>query len=79
MHGIPSAKRALRDGDIVSLDMGVKLDGFYGDSAVTVPVGAVRRGRERAAARDAGSRSTRAIAQVQVGGRLSDIGHAMQA
>ena len=39
VHGIPSTTRALRDGDIISLDMGVKLDGFFGDSAVTVPVG----------------------------------------
>ena len=41
VHGIP-AKRALSEGDIISLDMGVKLDGFYGDSAVTVPVGQVQ-------------------------------------
>jgi methionyl aminopeptidase len=40
VHGIPS-KAALRDGDIVSLDIGVKLNGFYGDSAVTVAVGSV--------------------------------------
>ena len=40
VHGIP-AKRALNEGDIISLDMGVKLGGFYGDSAVTVPVGRV--------------------------------------
>ena len=40
VHGIPSAK-PLVSGDIVSLDMGVKLNGYYGDSAVTVPVGAV--------------------------------------
>src|SRR5207247_5833647 len=41
VHGIPSKARALRPGDIVSLDMGVKLEGFYGDSAVTVEVGNV--------------------------------------
>src|SRR3954468_9882434 len=40
VHGIPSAT-PLVSGDIVSLDMGVKLNGFYGDSAVTVPVGTV--------------------------------------
>ena len=38
VHGIPSSRR-LVDGDILSLDMGVKLNGFFGDSAVTVPVG----------------------------------------
>ena len=41
VHGIPSRSRALRDGDIISLDMGVKMGGYYGDSAVTVPVGRV--------------------------------------
>lgn len=41
VHGIPSASRVLEDGDIVSLDLGVKLEGFYGDSAITVAVGAV--------------------------------------
>ena len=41
VHGIPSVKTQLAEGDIISLDMGVKLDGFYGDSAVTVAVGRV--------------------------------------
>jgi len=39
VHGIPSDKRVLKKGDIVSIDCGVVLDGFYGDSAITVPVG----------------------------------------
>src|SRR5579863_7957946 len=39
VHGIPSEKRVLRAGDIVSIDCGVVLDGYYGDSAITVPVG----------------------------------------
>src|SRR5271165_6888579 len=39
VHGIPSERRVLKKGDIVSIDCGVVLDGFYGDSAVTVPVG----------------------------------------
>ena len=39
IHGIPSEKRILKDGDIVSIDCGVVLDGYYGDSAITVPVG----------------------------------------
>src|SRR6185437_4743009 len=39
VHGIPSRKRVLKDGDIVSIDCGVVLDGFYGDAAITVPVG----------------------------------------
>src|ERR1051326_5204828 len=39
VHGIPSEKRVLKSGDIVSIDCGVVLDGYYGDSAITVPVG----------------------------------------
>ncbi len=41
VHGIPSAQRMLRDGDIVSIDVGVCFDGFFGDGAITVPVGEV--------------------------------------
>ena len=77
VHGIPSPKRALKDGDIISLDVGAKLGGYFGDSAVTVPVGKVPDETLRLldATREA---LDRAIAQVQVGGRLSDIGHAVQ-
>jgi len=39
VHGIPSERRVLKEGDIVSLDCGVVLDGYYGDAAITVPVG----------------------------------------
>ena len=38
VHGVPSAKRVLREGDIVKIDIGVELDGYYGDSATTIPV-----------------------------------------
>src|SRR4051794_17798776 len=41
VHGMPNAKRVLRKGDIVSIDTGVRLDGYYGDSAITVPIGDV--------------------------------------
>ncbi len=41
IHGMPSTKRVLKRGDVVSIDMGVELGGYYGDSAVTVPVGEV--------------------------------------
>jgi methionyl aminopeptidase len=77
VHGIPSASRVLRDGDIVSLDIGVKIGGFYGDSAVTVPVGAVPE-ETTALLRVTRESLDRAIGQVRVGGRLSDIGHAVQ-
>jgi methionyl aminopeptidase len=77
VHGIPSAKRVLVSGDIISIDMGVKLGGFYGDSAVTVPVGDVPSGVTKLL--DVTRQSLeKAIQQVQVGGRVSDIGHAVQ-
>jgi methionyl aminopeptidase len=41
VHGIPSPKRVLNQGDIVSVDFGVVVDGYYGDSAITVPVGKI--------------------------------------
>src|SRR5512143_1141224 len=41
VHGMPSAKRALKKGDIVSIDTGASLEGFFGDAAITVPVGEV--------------------------------------
>ena len=76
VHGIPS-DRPLAEGDILSLDMGVKLNGFYGDSAVTVAVGKIA---EDAAAllRVTEEALERGIRQVRVGGRISDIGHAVQ-
>ena len=77
VHGIPSASRALKEGDIVSLDMGVKLDGYYGDSAITVAVGRVPD-RTSTLLRVTREALDRAIAAVRVGGRLSDIGHAVQ-
>jgi len=77
VHGIPSSTRTLQRGDIVSLDMGVKLDGYYGDSAVTVPVGDVPD-KTKNLLRVTREALERAIAQVKVGGRLSDIGHAVQ-
>jgi methionyl aminopeptidase len=76
IHGIPS-KTPLRAGDIVSLDMGVKLNGYYGDSAVTVPVGTVGEDVQRLL-RVTQEALERGIAQVQLGGRVSDIGHAIQ-
>ena len=51
VHGIPSATPLLSEGDIVSIDMGAKLDGYFGDTAVTVPVGrGVARTRRRCCA-----------------------------
>ena len=47
VHGIPSPKRKLKEGDIISLDVGVFLDGYYGDAAITVPVGKVSAGAKK--------------------------------
>ena len=77
IHGIPSRKRLLKDGDIVSVDVGAVLDGFVGDSAVTFPVGAIS---ERAARllRVTQEALYGAILAAKAGGRVSDIGHAVQ-
>ena len=76
IHGIPS-KTPLVDGDIISIDMGVKMGGFYGDSAVTVPVG--RISDEAARLLQVTQESLeKGIEQVRLGGRVSDIGHAIQ-
>jgi methionyl aminopeptidase len=76
VHGIPGPY-ALEDGDVLSVDVGVTLDGFVGDSAWTFPVGEVSAEAERLlevcqAALQAG------IEQAKVGNRLSDISHAVQ-
>ena len=76
VHGIPSS-RLLAEGDIVSLDMGVVLARFYGDAAVTVPVGTIS---ERAAKllRVTEEALVRSIDRARPGGRVSDLGHAVQ-
>ena len=76
VHGIPSA-RQLTVGDIVSIDMGVVLGGYYGDSALTVGVGSISddAGRLLKVTEEA---LEHAIEHVKVGGRVSDIGHAVQ-
>ena len=76
IHGIPS-KRPLVEGDIISIDMGVKMGGFYGDSAVTVPVGRISEEAARLL-RVTQESLERGIEQVRLGGRVSDIGHAIQ-
>jgi methionyl aminopeptidase len=76
IHGIPS-QRELVEGDIISLDIGAVLDGFYGDSAITVPVGRVSEQAARLLEVTEESLH-RAIAQVTVGARISDLGHAVQ-
>ena len=76
VHGIPST-RALVNGDIVSIDMGAKLDGFFGDCAVTVPVGAVTS-QATELLRVTEQALFRGIDCVRPGARVSDIGAAVQ-
>ncbi len=76
VHGIPS-KRPLKAGDIVSLDVGVLLDGFYGDSALTVPVGEISVVAAKLLSVTEQSLE-RAISAVRVGARVSDLGYAVQ-
>jgi methionyl aminopeptidase len=77
VHGIPSRKRVLREGSIVSVDVGVFLDGLHADSAVTLPVGLVAPATTRLlevtqACLAAG------IAKAVAGNHVGDIGHAVQ-
>jgi methionyl aminopeptidase len=77
IHGIPSGKRVLQEGDVISIDVGAALDGYYGDSAVTLPVGRVT---EEAATllRVTEESLYKAIERVRPGNRISDLGHAVQ-
>lgn len=77
VHGIPSTKRVLNEGDVVSIDVGVLYEGYHTDSATTVPVGKVSAESEKLlsvtrAALDAG------VAAARVGNHLGDIGAAVQ-
>jgi methionyl aminopeptidase len=76
IHGIPN-DRPLGEGDILSIDLGARLDGFYGDSAVTVPIGRVSTEAERLLAVTQASLE-RAIGVVKAGARVHDIGAAVQ-
>jgi methionyl aminopeptidase len=78
VHGIPSAKRVLKDGDIVSIDCGVVMEGYYGDAAITVAVGD-SVSAERKKLMDVTEKSLyKAIEQVKLGNNISDIGTAVQ-
>jgi methionyl aminopeptidase len=77
VHGIPSGRR-LVEGDVLSIDMGAKLDGYFGDCAVTVPVGRVTSDAQRLLRVTQEALFT-GIAAVKPGARVSDIGAAVQA
>ena len=77
VHGIPSPKRVLAEGDLVSLDFGVKFEGLYTDSAETVAVGAISAADQRLL--DVTRESLAAgVAAARVGNHIGDIGHAVQ-
>lgn len=77
VHGIPSASAVLADGDLISVDCGAILEGWHGDAAVTIPIGAVSEADIKlSAACEAALHA--GIAAVRPGGRLTDISHAVQ-
>jgi len=77
VHGIPSKKVKVREGDIVSVDFGVIYKGFYGDSAVTIPVGRLTARKERLL-QVTQEALERGIRQVRVGNRIADVSAAIQ-
>src|SRR5689334_17933984 len=78
VHGIPSESRVLREGDIVSIDCGVVLDGYYGDSAITVPVGDAVTPELRKLLDVTEQSLQRGIEAARVGNTIGDIGAAVQ-
>ncbi|MBT9330891.1 type I methionyl aminopeptidase [Paracidobacterium acidisoli] len=78
VHGIPSANRVLREGDIVSIDTGVVIDGYYGDSATTIAVGEKIAPRTKKLLEVTQASLERAIGEVKAGATLGDVGAAVQ-
>lgn len=78
VHGIPSPKRVLKAGDIVSIDCGVVLDGYYGDAAITVAVGDSVSAERQKLMEVTEQSLYKAIEQVKLGNTISDIGGAVQ-
>ena len=76
VHGLPS-DRVLAEGDVLSLDMGAIVDGYYGDAAVTLPVGGISAEAQRLL-RVTRECLERALTAARSGGRLADIGGAVQ-
>jgi methionyl aminopeptidase len=77
VHGIPSTKRVLNEGSIVSVDVGVQLEGLHADSATTIPVGTITPAAERLLAVTQECLAA-GIAQARVGNHVGDIGYAVQ-
>ena len=77
VHGIPSAKRKLKNGDVLSIDLVSSIDGYHGDSAVTIPIGHVKPDVMKLLKVTEES-LFKGIEQVKVGNRIGAIGHAVQ-
>ncbi|HET7442616.1 MAG TPA: type I methionyl aminopeptidase [Terriglobales bacterium] len=78
VHGIPSEKRVLKDGDIVSVDCGVVLEGYYGDAAITVPVGDAVSPELQKLLKVTEDSLYRGIQAARVGNAVGDVGAAVQ-
>jgi methionyl aminopeptidase len=78
VHGIPSTKRKLREGDIIGLDLGCIVEGYYADCAISLPVGAVAP-RVQELLDVTRESLDKAIVQCRAGNRLGDVSHAVQA
>ena len=77
VHGIPSRKRILKEGDLLKIDVGVEMEGYYSDSAVSVPVGTVRPELQQLA-RVTEEALYAGIERVRPGGHLGDVSAAVQ-
>ena len=78
VHGIPSERRVLKSGDIVSIDCGVVLDGYYGDAAITVPVGDTVKPEVQKLLQVTEASLYKGIEQARVGNAVGDVGAAVQ-
>src|SRR5260370_12562531 len=78
VHGIPSEKRVLKEGDIVSIDCGVVLDGYYGDAAITVPVGDTVKPELKKLLEVTEAALYRGSEHARIGNSVGDVGAAVQ-
>jgi methionyl aminopeptidase len=78
VHGIPSEKRALKTGDIVSIDCGVVFDGYYGDAAITVPVGDTLAAELKKLLDVTEASLYKGIEQAKIGNTIGHVGSAIQ-
>ncbi|HEY1801174.1 MAG TPA: type I methionyl aminopeptidase [Terriglobales bacterium] len=78
VHGIPSPKRVLKAGDIVSIDCGVVLDGYYGDAAITVPVDSKLSPELQKLLEVTEASLYKGIEQARIGNAVGDVGAAVQ-